>query len=373
MKKLISLLLVLAMLLSACPAFAVTIYYSLEDFGQAIRRYDDALTERYEVCIAKGIVADMTDDEFKTYALLCAGNAYTFPNKIADRTENGVPYRSITFTPTYRVCHTILKAYRANSTAGLTSEEKQVLETAKAIVAKAKKAGGFLQQELYIHDELIRRVVYESHDSKSREERQRLHSCIGALVDGRANCQGFAEAFWLLGSMLGMEVRLMANVPSSPTPHEWNAIRIDGRWLMVDVTFDDSWSVFDNEEVPHRAFFNFGADMASEVHEWDKGLEPAPISRTSGSDYFYFSGEQPYGSSFSDLNALAKYAYQQRSKSKENKYICTLLLGQNIDNVNDIHKALKTAVKKHKRKTNWYVSYVNNGPHCFITIRWDKF
>ena len=79
------------------------------------------------------------------------------------------------------------------------------------------------------------------------------------------------------------------------------------------------------------------------------------------------------GAAFTDLDSLAQYAYQQRSKSKSNKYAYTLLLGKNMTDVNDIHAAIKNAVSKHKRKTEWYVSYSNIGPHSYITIRWDKF
>lgn len=372
MKKTLSLLLVLAMLLSACPAFAETICYSLKDFGQAVRRYDDALAERYEVRIAEAALNGMTNEALKEYAFDATGNAYFFSWKINELSENGIPLRQLTLKPTYRPSHKILKAYRAGTADDLTAEEAQVLQTAKAIVTEAKKAGDTLRQEQYIHDVLIRRIVYESHDNKSTEERKRIHSCIGALADGKANCQGYADAFYLLCSMLGMEVRIMNNSLSGTDAHTWNAIRVHDRWVMVDVTYDDTWAVFD-EKVPHYAFFNFAADMGRETHVWDEGLAPAPIARVSDGDYFYFMGEQPYGSAFTDLDSLAQYAYRQRSQSKENKYIYTLLLGENIDDINDIHKALKTATKKHKRKASWYVNYVNNGPHCFITIRWDKF
>ena len=143
---------------------------------------------------------------------------------------------------------------------------------------------------------------------------------------------------------------------------------------MVDVTYDNANVVFD-EEMPHYAYFNFGADIAntSNIHVWDKAHEPAPISRSSGSEYFYFYGSTPYGAAFTDLSSLARYCYQQRVKSSDNKYIYTMLVGHRVNDIDDIHNALKAFTKNHNNKTSWYVNYQNKGDHCYILVRWDKF
>jgi len=373
MKKILSLLLVLAMLLSACPALAETIYFDLDQAGAYVRRCDDALYSSYSLLIAEGAVADMTDDQLNAYFIDCTGNCMRYSRNIKKVTENGIPCRKVTYKMTYRPSNAILKAYQSGSTASLSQEEKQVLKIAKDIVTKAKQAGQTVfARELYIHDELVDLITYRSHDGLSGDQLDRVHNCIGALVDRQANCQGYADAFYLLCSMLGMEVKIMNNKFTDSRAHTWNAVNVSGRWVMVDVTYDDTNAVFD-EKKPHYACFNFAADMADPNQVWDKGMEPAPIARSSGSEYFYFQGEQPHGAAFSDLASLARYAYQQRSKSKNNKYIYAVLLGHTIDDLNDVHKAIKTAVKSHKRKTSWYVNYQNRGNHCFITIRWDKF
>lgn len=362
------------MLLPLCPALADTVHYTLDDFGQAIRRYDDAMAEAYTLYVAEGTLNSMSKSELQLFMMRCMGFCMSYSSSFSSVTIAGEPCYKVTVKAEYRPSKAILEAYRNNSTASLTEDEKQALKVAKSIVSKAKKASKkLIGQEKYIHDEIIRRVE-EFRGSYDSVDGKRLSSCIGALVDGVANPQGYADAFYLLGSMLGMEIKLMFNLPEAKASgYIWNAIRINGRWVMVDLPHDDAYSLFD-EKAPHYAFFNFGADMArTDYHVWNKALEPAPIERSSGSEYFYFAKAQPCGAAFTDLDSLAQYAYQQRSKSKSNKYAYTLLLGKNMTDVNDIHAAIKNAVSKHKRKTEWYVSYSNIGPHSYITIRWDKF
>ena len=374
MKRIISLLLVLAMLLPFCPALADTVYYTLDDFGQAIRRFDDAWADEYTLTVAEGALGSMSDSQLHSFIFRSGCFCLSFRISNIPVTKGGVPCREISIIPRYRPSKAILEAYRSNSTASLTDDEKQVLKLAKSIVTKAKKASKKpIGQEKYIHDELLRRVE-EYRGSVASEDHVRRNSCVGALLDGSATNQGYADAFYLLCSMLDMEVKIMSNLlEAKASGYYWNAIKVNDRWVMVDLPNDDSLSLFD-EKAPHYAFFNFGADFGlDDYHVWRKGMEPAPIERSSGSEYFYFAKAQPCGAAFADLNSLAQYAYQQRSKSKNNKYIYTLLMGSSITDINDIHQALKNATNKHKRRTEWYVNYVNYGPHCYITIRWDKF
>ena len=61
-----------------------------------------------------------------------------------------------------------------------------------------------------------------------------------ALIEGRAICEGYADAFTLLAKRWGLEVEKVTG-ESGPggDSHAWNLVRIEGAWYHVDVTWND--------------------------------------------------------------------------------------------------------------------------------------
>ena len=86
----------------------------------------------------------------------------------------------------------VANAYLRGSTDYLTSDELQLYNKAVEIVNEAKKRPSLLAQELYIHDEICRRVTYELDKN----------TAIDALVYGKADCDGYADAFYMLGRIV---------------------------------------------------------------------------------------------------------------------------------------------------------------------------
>lgn len=60
-------------------------------------------------------------------------------------------------------------------------------------------------------------------------------SAAAVLVRHGANCQGFSDAYYLLGTLAGLRVGYTAGTKAR-RPHLWNTILLDGRWQTVDVT-----------------------------------------------------------------------------------------------------------------------------------------
>lgn len=65
-----------------------------------------------------------------------------------------------------------------------------------------------------------------------------LWTAYGALVKKEAVCQGYAAAFHLILSHLGIPV-VNDFGTADGQQHVWNQVLIDGQWLYVDVTFND--------------------------------------------------------------------------------------------------------------------------------------
>ncbi len=88
----------------------------------------------------------------------------------------------------------------------------------------------------YINDYLKGKITYDL-------EAPHRGNVIGALVDRRCVCEGYAHAFTLLARRAGLDA---VSIPGYGTTdegtegHMWNAVRIDGALYAIDVTWNDS-------------------------------------------------------------------------------------------------------------------------------------
>lgn len=104
------------------------------------------------------------------------------------------------------------------------------------IIEKTSEAETPFEKEVIIHDELCKRVVYDS-EFKGGEESD-IYSAYGVLVFGHAVCEGYARSFKLLCKYAGIECILVTGY-SKGVGHMWNMVNLDGNWYHVDVTWDD--------------------------------------------------------------------------------------------------------------------------------------
>ena len=132
----------------------------------------------------------------------------------------------------------ILLAVRAGREGELSPRLRQTLETARAMLQGVTGTEG--EKALRIHDLLCSRVTYVLDETTKEDDR-----CIGAILSGRANCDGYADAYVLLCGLAGIDARccfgegLDREDPEGDKEHLWNLVFLDGSWRGVDVTWDD--------------------------------------------------------------------------------------------------------------------------------------
>ena len=178
--------------------------------------------------------------------------------------SNIIQIRDITYYPGFR----ILNAVKAGDTSALTSREQETLEAAQEVSA-ACTADSPLETARNIHDWLCNKVVYTDDESTDEDD-----NAIGAILTGEANCDGYADAFYLIGSLSGLEVRCQHGDSYktgfgaflNKVTHMWNLLKIDGTWRLVDVTWDD------REDYISYTWFNLGQDRASRMHIWNGNM-----------------------------------------------------------------------------------------------------
>lgn len=80
-----------------------------------------------------------------------------------------------------------------------------------------------------VHDYMCNTVVYD--DSLVKDD---IHTAYGSLVNGVAVCDGYAEGYKMILDELGIACNVVVNFN-----HEWNEVKLDGKWYFVDCTNDD--------------------------------------------------------------------------------------------------------------------------------------
>lgn len=81
-----------------------------------------------------------------------------------------------------------------------------------------------------IHNYILNHTVYDKNTNNFD-----INSAYGSLIEGHAVCSGYADAFSIF-----MNIYKIPNIRVSSENHLWNLVYINGKWLHVDLTWDDS-------------------------------------------------------------------------------------------------------------------------------------
>ena len=71
-----------------------------------------------------------------------------------------------------------------------------------------------------------------------------------ALINGYGICDGYSRSFQYLCSQAGIPCRLIQGSSIRGIPHSWNMVLLNGEWLYVDTTWDES-----SNERPYHDYF----------------------------------------------------------------------------------------------------------------------
>lgn len=171
----------------------------------------------------------------------------------------------------------ILRSVEAGTESELPSELRETLTEARAM-AEACKASDPLETAKNIQSALCEKTRYAYMTNRSH-----VDTAMGILLKGVADCDGYADAFYLVGGLAGLEVRYQHGISSQydseenaivTGSHMWNLLKIDGSWRVVDVC----WA--DKEEGIDYSWFNIGKDRASRSRTWQEDLTVPLLEQT---------------------------------------------------------------------------------------------
>ena len=71
------------------------------------------------------------------------------------------------------------------------------------------------------------------------DDQNQCYSAYGAIINGKAVCQGYASLFYRMCREAGIPARIITGLGNGGA-HAWNIVKLDGAYYNVDVTWDDT-------------------------------------------------------------------------------------------------------------------------------------
>lgn len=146
------------------------------------------------------------------------------------------------------------------------------------------------EKELALHDYLVLHCKYS--ENITQDVKSDIYRAYGALVDGDAVCNGYAEAMQLLLRCVGIESQFVVGYGQTANgewiEHAWNLVNLDGTWYHLDATWDDPAP--NQDGVVIHPYFNVTDDIILENHKWEQEDYPKAV----GMDNNYYQKQNQY-------------------------------------------------------------------------------
>jgi len=120
---------------------------------------------------------------------------------------------------------------------------------------------------LALHDALVARASYGG----STEMR---HTAPGALLEGLATCEGYAQAMTLLCRMAGVPCGIVTGTgietwSGRPENHSWNVLELETGFTLVDATWNDQ----ERAGLNTRWYFGLSTEQMAADHSPDSNMD----------------------------------------------------------------------------------------------------
>lgn len=206
------------------------------------------------------------------------------------------------------VSYSMDRAQAGQAQKALDSAVQPLLEQAKGL--------SDYEKERLAHDSLIEACTYDTSSPNSG-------TVYGALVEGRARCQGYANAMTYLLRRMGLPCAYLygtAENASGSESHAWNLVCVGGVWTLVDATWDDPTG---GEETLCYAYFNLNSALMGESHVLDAAFERYALPKCTSLSVSYSAQEGAliYGNGFDEAAALLAAALAQGSPSLSMQFV----------------------------------------------------
>ena len=266
----------------------------------------------------------------------------------------------------------ILHAWETGDSSHLTDDEVRCMEIALEIAQDCRKgASNALEIERAVYDAVCRHVDYfrsENPPAFGSEEYIRLHTSIGALLDGQTQCLGYSEVFYLIARLSGLDVQMQYGFPggASSGKHAWNTVHIAGRDYMTDVCWGDTGADLFELTTPDYRYFNVGADLQPQNRHPHPEAQIAAISEATDWGLTAFSAAGG-GVIVNTLEEAIDYAIARHGDHQP--YAHVFISGEQIA-LSDVDSLMWARVKAEGIATTWGRMTYDFAGGTYVIFRW---
>lgn len=144
-------------------------------------------------------------------------------------------------------------------------------------------------KELWLHDRLMEKTVYDDQTANSGDPyaaSPNAFTAYGALVEGKAVCEGYSRAMELLLHKSGIACTLVSGEDKKTGgSHMWDMVTVDGLNYHLDPTWDDG-AADDPASYYRHVYFNLNDTEIQLTHTIDN--DNVGISSCTGEDANYY-------------------------------------------------------------------------------------
>lgn len=191
--------------------------------------------------------------------------------------------------------------------AEIPEDQNKAIELKSVCEAILKETGDNSEtdyrKEKKIHDYIVKNVEYGYPDSNTDEDSDAFNA-YGALVKGKAVCNGYAQAMKLLCDLSGIECEMVTGTADGEN-HAWNLICLNEEWYHTDVTWDDPEP--DNPSRILYSYFNLDDSQMELSHTWEAQNYP----QAEGTEYNYYRINDLYCENFDAFKEKCREIFEE--------------------------------------------------------------
>ena len=139
------------------------------------------------------------------------------------------------------------------------------------IIKKTIKNDDTLEEKIKkIHDYIINNTTYDKDRSDKKIVKYKSDNAYGVLIENYGLCGGYTDAM-----MLFLEKFNIPNYKISTENHVWNYVKLNDKWLHIDLTWDDPVTE-NNKSILDDSFFLINDEelnnLEKEEHNYNKDI-----------------------------------------------------------------------------------------------------
>ena len=220
------------------------------------------------------------------------GEEYAKVYRILEKQEGGFFYLDSVYYVGKRVRDAKI-AYREKGDNSL--KRKQLEEVVQDVVDGARELRGDYYLVSYISNYIINNCKYTDDIGEAYSS-----TAYGCLVEGKANCEGYAKAFNLLASQIGLRSVLITGTTDTDENHAWNQVCIGVDWYNIDVTWSDT-DIYG--EVRREYFLRPDSDFLDSHNPDNELFEPYICTKD---DWNYYKRNGLYAATVAEAESIVK-------------------------------------------------------------------